>query len=214
MGGYNSGRHSGRPTIESGLMLDINLLLRKRHIRPGQHVSGSLTWSNTRTGEETASIGYEANLVSPEAAWARLHYTVNGTPKDYRVWIEASACNYGGERWWWICPLSGRRVVKLCLPPGATLFAARGAYRLAYSSQREGPMDRTRARQARLYRKLGVEYDHYEQPPPSRPKGMHFRTYKRLEAELYAAMDAHDEAFIAGASAIIARGEKMEARRR
>jgi len=107
MGGFGSGRQSGRPTVESGLTLNINRLLRQRSILPGKHVSGSLTWSNTRTGEKTASIGYEASLVNPEAAWVRLHYTANGTPKDYRVRPVATPCHYGGLRWWWICPASG-----------------------------------------------------------------------------------------------------------
>ncbi|MEO9188936.1 MAG: winged helix-turn-helix domain-containing protein [Acetobacteraceae bacterium] len=70
------------------------------------------------------------------------------------------------------------------------------------------------ASQARLYRKLGGTYDHFEQPPPPRPKGMHRKTYERLEAELYAAMEAHEEAFIAGASAILGRLEKADAKRR
>jgi hypothetical protein len=214
VGGYGSGRQCGRPTVESGLTLDINRLLRQRNILPGEHVSGSLTWSYTHSGERTASIGYEAFLVLPEAAWARLHYTANGTARDYRVRLEATPCHYGGLRWWWVCPVSGRRTAKLYLPPGATIFAARKAYRLAYRSQREATIDRTHARQARLYRRLGGDYCHYEQPPPPRPKGMHRSTYERLKAELYAAMAAHEEAFTMGASAILARLEKAERRRR
>jgi hypothetical protein len=214
MGGYGSGRQGGRPTVESGLTLDINRLLRQRNILPGKHVSGSLKWSYVHSGEKTASIGYEASLLNPETAWARLHYTANGTPKDYRVRLKTTPCHYGGLRWWWICPVSGRRAAKLYLPPGATIFTARKAYRLAYRSQREATIDRTHARQARLYRKLGGHYDHYEQPPPPRPKGMHRVTYERLEAELYAAMEAHEAAFAIGASAILARLKKADRRRR
>jgi hypothetical protein len=43
---------------------------------------------------------------------------------------------------------------------------------------------------------------------------MHRSTYERLKAELYAAMAAHEEAFTMGASAILARLEKAERRRR
>ena len=80
MGGYGSGRQGGGPTVESGLALDINRLLRQRNILPGKHVSGSLSWSYVHSGEKTASIGYEASLVNPETARARLHYTANGAP--------------------------------------------------------------------------------------------------------------------------------------
>lgn len=212
MGGYGSGRQGGRPTVESGLTLDINRLLRQHAFFPGQHVSGVLRWSNTRTRESVATIGYEASLVNLEGAWARLHYTADGTAKDYRVQLEATPCHYGGLRWWWICPASGLRAGKLYLPSGATMFAARKAYRLGYQSQREGAMDRTHARQARVYRKLGGTYEYHEQPPPRRPKGMHHTTYERLEVELYAAMDAHEAAFITGASTLVGRLQRAEAR--
>ena len=171
-------------------------------------------WGQLPAGEKAASIGYEASLEDPETAWARLHYTANGTARDYRVRLEATPCLYGGRRWWWVCPVSGRRVAKLHLPPGATIFAARKVYRLAYRSQREVPIDRTHARQARLYRKLGGDYCQYEQPPPPRPKGMHHATHERLEAELFAAMEAHEAAFTIGASAILARLAKADRRRR
>lgn len=72
------------------------------------------------------------------------------------------------------------------MPPGASVFAARSVYRLAYQSQRDRMIDRSHAPQAKLYRKLGEDYDHFEQPAPPRPKGMHATTYARLLAELEA----------------------------
>lgn len=214
MGGYNSGRRTGMPTVEDGLTLDINRLIRHRNFRPGSRVSGILNWTYVNSGEKVASISYEASLEHPETAWARLHYTSNGTPKDYRVQIETTACNYGGVRWWWVCPLSGRRAAKLYLPPGASVFAARKTYRLPYRSQREAPIDRTHDWQARIHRKLGGKYRYHGDPPPRRPKGMHHKTYARLTEELFAAMEAHERVFAAGASAIMARLTKADARRR
>ena len=41
--------------------------------------------------------------------------------------------NYGGRRWWFVCPLVGRRVAKLYLPPGARLFGSGDAYGLTYA---------------------------------------------------------------------------------
>jgi hypothetical protein len=157
MGGYGSGRQGGSPTVENGLTLDLNRLIRQRDILPGRHISGSLMWSDARSGEKVASIDFEAALTSQEHAWARLRYIDDGQPMDYRVQIEASPCHYGGMRWWWVCPISGQRAAKLYLPPGATVFAARRTYRLAYRSQRDAKIDRTHARQRRLYSKLGSE---------------------------------------------------------
>src|SRR6266851_7819267 len=148
MGGYRSGRYSGRPTVESGLTLDINEVFRKRIIMVlGEYRAGSLTWTRAATGEKVASIGFDACLLDPDAAWVRLHYSANGRAEDYRVWLSRCPCHYGGHRWWWICPRSGRRVAKLYLPPGATVFAARQAYRLAYRSQRVNALERSHRRQ-------------------------------------------------------------------
>jgi hypothetical protein len=205
MGGFGSGRNGGPPTVESGLTLDINRLLRQQHIVPGTHMAGSLTWSNTATGEKVASIGYVASLADPDDAWVLLRYSVNGAAQDYRVRLATSPCHYGGHRWWWRCPLSGRRVTKLYLAPGATVFAARRAYRLAYQSQRNTALDRSHDRQRRLYRRLGTDYDAFEQPPPPRPKGMHRRTYERLTGRLYDAMETHDAIFALAAAPILAR---------
>lgn len=212
MGGFGSGRYGGRTTVETSLTLDINRLLRQSLIVPGAHNFGTLTWTNHATGEDVASIGFEASLVDYRDAWARFQYSANEMPQDFTVWIDNSRCHYGGLRWWWRCPRSGRRVAKLCLPPGASIFASRSFYRLAYNSQRVTTLDRSHNRQRRLYRKLGAEYEDFEQTPPRRPKGMHRRTYERLTAELYDAMEAHDEIFEIGAAAILARLMKLDTR--
>jgi hypothetical protein len=195
MGGYRSGRSSGMPTVESGLTLDLGRLIKQRNVRPGAHVSGSLVWKMIRSGEKVGEIGFEARLLDHGPQWIRLHYSVNSKPMDYKVYLTSTRCNFGGVRWWWLCPLSGRRVAKLYLPPGATVFAARKAYGLPYRSQRESGIDTTHARQARLSRKLGANYDYFERYVPERPKGMHKRTYYRLAANLEGAIEAHEEVF-------------------
>jgi hypothetical protein len=122
MGGYFSGRHGGGPVIEHGWKLDLAHCICKGTIVRGRYVSGSMTWTLTRTGEVTCRIGYEANLIDPSAAWVRLHYTTTfrhtGHKKDsdYRVQLETTRPHYGGVRWWFICPLSGRRARVLYLP--------------------------------------------------------------------------------------------------
>lgn len=208
MGGYGSGRYSGMPVVESGLTLDISRLIRKRFIVPGKHVAGAISWTNTTTGEKTAEIGYDASMLPDEANWVRLRYTVNSQPMDYKVALVTSPCNYGGVRWWWICPRTACMVSKLHLPPGGKTFASRKAYRLPYRSQRQAGIDRTHERQARLHRKLGSKYDHFDGYIPPRPKGMHTKTYNRLVAGLEAAIEAHDAVFIAGANRLLGRLER------
>ena len=62
MGGYGSGRSGGRPTTENGLTLSLSKLMRDRLFRPGCAWGGSIVWTNTATGEQVGSIGYEAHL--------------------------------------------------------------------------------------------------------------------------------------------------------
>jgi hypothetical protein len=119
----------------------------------------------------------------------RLHYTVDGMPQDYRVRIEATRCHYGGLRWWFVCPLTGRRAAKLYLPNEATTFAARGKYRLAYRSQRQTLRYRQLEAVRRFRRKLSASEDLFE-THIERPKGMWRRTFTRLLMHADEARDA------------------------
>ncbi len=162
--------------------MDINKLVREGNIWPGQWRSGTLTWRRVTSGEEVGSIGYEANLIDPDDAWVRLHYRQNGEPRDYRVRLETTRPNYGGRRWWFRCPATGRRVAKLHSPSGGDIFASRRAYGLAYRSQREQSHDRALNRTQDIRMKLGGSPSLAE-PFPDKPKGMWWRTYWRLRGE-------------------------------
>jgi len=205
MGGFNSGRRSGRPTVEAGFPLDVSRLLRHGTIRTGCVTSGSIVWSASHSGERRATIGYEADLTNGDAGRMRLRYAVDGKPQDYWVRLTTTPCHFGGRRWWFLCPSSGRRCGKLHLPPGGTIFAARQAYCLAYRSQRQSEMDRSHTRLSRLHRMMGGQYEYADDPPPARPKWMRQRTYNRLVAEWEAAMERHDDIWMAGATSLLAK---------
>lgn len=222
MGGIGSGRQGGRPTVDEGLPLDINRLLRDGQILPGRWVQGALRWTVVGTDREVASLGYEADLVDPSAAWMRLRYAVGeGEARrafDYRVALTATRPPRGGLRWWFLCPASGRRCAKLHRPPGGDLFASRQAWRLGYASQRLAPLERAmrtaQDRAARIRRRLGGTGDGfswYADVPP-RPQGMWRRTYGRLRREALKAEKAAQQFFWAGAAAIVDRAERTRSR--
>ena len=186
MGGYGSGsyyRYSSRPIVEEGLTLDLCRLIRHRNIIPGSWVSGSLNWRIVETGEHSASIGYEANLIHPDDAWMRLKYSRNGKPEDYTVRLATTRPHFGGLRWWFICPVRNIRTAKLYLASGGDWFASRQAYGMAYRSQNECAMDRQINRAHQLRRKLGGRVG-FEQPFPEKPKGMHWNTYNNICDEI------------------------------
>ena len=150
MGGITSGRTGGSAVVEDGLRLDMAHLNRSQLIRPGHRLVSTLDWRSSGTGRLMATIVIAADLRDLAAASVRLLYTVtrDGSPvhHDCRVDLEAAEPRYGGLRWWFICPLTDRRVRVLCLPPEGTVFASRHAFGLGYRSQRQTAADRAIAR--------------------------------------------------------------------
>jgi hypothetical protein len=133
----------------------------------------SFGWHWSREGKTQASIGasvqggeYGATLV--------LNYTLSGSPVTQRIRLASSPCRFGGVRWLAICPSTGRRVAHLYI--GASGAFSRHAYRLAFNSQRECPLDRSLRRRGKALEKLKTDDPGFL----PRPKGMHARTYERL----------------------------------
>jgi len=191
MGGSNSGRYGGRPTVGSGLTLDLYRLIRQKLFRRGQSLSGSIVWTRVGSGERVGSIGYEAHMEG-DHGHVRLHYTTTSAysgekrDSDYTIALETTPQPFGGRRWWFVCPRSGDLVAKLHLPNGAYTFASRQAYRLGYRSQRESPRDRARSRTQDLRYKLGGSMNLMD-PIPPKPKWMRWPTYDRQVARIEAA---------------------------
>ena len=150
MGGYGSGRRWGafvKQTVESCLQLDVNKLARDGLIRRA-HATGTLTWTNTATGEGTASAGFRLEPVGDYYGLIfRLIYavTVRGDKHDVDepIRLTTTRPHFGGVRWWFCCPLivdgvpCGRRVGKLYLPPLARYYGCRHCHDLTYRSAQE-----------------------------------------------------------------------------
>jgi hypothetical protein len=121
-------------------------------------------------------------MVEPAAASLHLSFTLTpygekARQVEQRIELAWTQPHYGGRRWWFVCPSTGRRAGKLHLPPGGAWFASRTAWRLAYRSQRSAAADRPFDKLFRLQDKLGgpMGWD----AGLRRPKGMHHRTYER-----------------------------------
>jgi len=143
MGGYGSGRwhwHT-KTTVEDCLPLDINKLRRDQLLydpSPGDRAWGSLAWHNVRTQEPTGSAGYRIERDAGGIVY-RLQYKVNEVEVDLPIPIERIPQHFGGERWWFRCPLEVngipcfRRCGKLYLPPGGRFFGCRICHDLTYT---------------------------------------------------------------------------------
>ena len=178
MGGFGSGRgQDGKDTTSDMLRLDVRLLQRKEWLIPGRMID--LSWSSR--GATTASI-----KMRTEADHVTLIYRTrsNGSewkPMEYPVYLEWTGCNLGGRRVWFLCPVQGcgRRVAILY---GGSIYACRHCHKLNYECQREPGHDRAARRADRIRDRLGWEPGMLN-GNGCKPKGMHWRTFQRLQAE-------------------------------
>lgn len=177
MGGYNSGRWGGRPTTNMSLRIDIGWMIRTGRARPGSLVTGTLSWS---IGSEAAgSINYRADMCDPMLSYLHLSYqrTRERETATQSIRLIFTEPNFGGRRWWMVCPSRHVRVGKLYKPNGGDCFAGRKAWRLGYNSQRIERSQRPFEKLFRLQRKLGQEQGW--DAGLERPKGMWHRTFQR-----------------------------------
>lgn len=204
MGGYGSGRQSGRPTASASKRIEIDWMIRTNKAIPGQSVRGTLSWS--RGNQAAGSISYEADMRDPENSELLLSYTrgEGADPEAVKQTVRLiyTRPNFGGMRWWMICPFRHNRVGKLYLPPWGDRFAGRKAWRLGYQSQRDAPRDKPFERLFRIQRKLGCEEGWGNWI--TRPKGMWHRTFDRYEERFESISDECD-AVMAGMMARLMR---------
>ncbi len=179
MGGIGSGnrhRFGKKGTTGECCSLDV----RKLH-REGLLKSGNLfSWGWFRDGQEVASIAafvYQDRIVLSYRHRSRLGCEWEEVKEP--VSLEWTACNFGGERPWFVCPGAecGRRVA--ILYKLRKYFLCRHCYDLRYESQREDKNDRALRRARKIRQRLGGSANMME-PFPERPKGMHLDTYMRL----------------------------------
>jgi hypothetical protein len=183
VGGVGSGnwyRFNKKSTTNECQSIDVRYLHRNELLKPGGWFS--LRWS--RAGSETGSIqGVVSGDSQPERVTLLYRHRrgLGGEWEDVREPIELAwtACNFGGERPWFICPGAGcgRRVAVLYGP--GRYFLCRHCYDLSYQSQRDNTMYRALHRAQDIRRRLGGSANMME-PFPEKPKGMHHETYMRL----------------------------------
>jgi len=183
MGGVGSGnwyRFDKKTTTGECHSVDVSYLHKEGLLRPGRWFS--LRWS--RADRETGSIRIAVegsdrpkhllllyrHRISPGDEWEDVHQPVS---------LDWSACNFGGERPWFVCPGAGcGRRVALLYGLGR-YFLCRHCYDLVYESQRENGMTRALRRAQAIRRRLGGSANMMK-PFPKKPKGMHWKTYDRL----------------------------------
>lgn len=185
MGGSGSGRgvRWTKAYCESFLNLDIRKIARAGRLKPDELFS----WTWSRRGKETANIMIRVK----DKHEVELSYRMRSGSEEWKqvddyIEVSWSSCNYGGQRAWWICPGCGRRVAVLY---GGKYFRCRKCHSLAYACQSETYHDRLLRKTHKAKRLLGEYYQ--------RPKGMHRKTYERLENRIMTMEEVLNLSFLA-----------------
>jgi hypothetical protein len=137
MGGRGSGRRNGKPTVEGRrcVLLPIGLLIR----------NGLSDGQSTTIKFESAGSRFWADIevdlterLAPRIVLRYLPRTQNHGFVCERQEIDLTwtGTAFGGRRWWFVCPKTGKRVGVLYLPEDERKFLSREAHGLAYRSQR------------------------------------------------------------------------------
>jgi len=136
---------SRKTRVDEARSIDILDLQRKGVFANKKAWSWTTSWS--RNEKVTASVSYRVELSRDRPTGLRFMYTItdneNGGQKEcnYKISVVSTPCNYGGERWWYICPLTvnGRNCRRRCriiyMPPGEEYFGCRKCYELSYESR-------------------------------------------------------------------------------
>lgn len=134
MGGFNSGRPRTHRLVENCLALDAAFL---RRIGCLQGLARRrLSWFCN--GMESATATIEVTVFGKERPRAVLR--MDGLAPQ-TILLASTRPNLGGERWWFVCPETGRRCRVLYLTTDGDRFVSRQAANLVYRSNGLGLAD-------------------------------------------------------------------------
>lgn len=156
MGGFGSGRRSDRPTTDECIRIGLTGLKSLGMLKRDSLSRRTLVW--TCNAATTAELTVITDIGCREAfPCLKISGVAQGRPIDCLIQLESATMRFGGERWYALCPNTGRRCTALVLPPGTTRFASVKGWGVPYASQREcevhrayRAIDKAESRQAAL----------------------------------------------------------------
>jgi hypothetical protein len=141
MGGFGSGRRSNRWTTDDCLRINLSNLKQRGMLQRHCMTRREQVWS--QYGETIADLTLvtDVHCLEPSPC-LRITGRAFGKVINCVVQLDEYALPYGGERWYALCPMTGRKCTTLLLPPGCVQFASVSGWNVAYGSQRECPIHR------------------------------------------------------------------------
>lgn len=150
MGNFNSGRRATTPDTDECLRLNLSELRREGAVKRFQMRRLQRSWSCRGERVAEVTIVVDIDCLAP-APCLRVTGWAFGRAVDQTLQIVAQSQPFGGERFYIICPITGRRCTSLIMPPGKVAFASVRGWNVPYASTRE----REVARAQRNIEKVG-----------------------------------------------------------
>ena len=163
-----------RVRLEDGLKLDANKLTREGFLpRRGEPNTFSTQWTSHQG--VIASAFSTIQKIGEDRASLRI--VVVGQ-LEQRLELVALPRYFGGEQWYFRCPVTRRKCSVVWLPPGANRFCSRQAWgkQVAYSTQCESKFDRAISARQKVKSRLIADLDPRDWELPPKPKWMRWKT--------------------------------------
>jgi len=179
---FGAGRPAQNVRIESLRRLDVRDLHRRGLLKAGL----SYEWAWLRDGEKVATVGF---TISAGAVTLDYRCGNKGEAQRVTLYLQRTACQYGGHRPWFTCSRCSHRVAVVCM--AGMIWGCRHCLRVRYQSQSEDPIQRTWRRTRKIEKRLAPGEDR----PHGKPAGMRWATFDRLQDDLAAIEEQRNAAF-------------------
>lgn len=183
MGGYGSGRQSNRATTDECIRIRLSDLKRLGMVERDCICRQVLKWR--RNGRISAQLTLVTDVRCREP-YPCLKITGLAFDRhiDCLVWLDSQPMPFGGERWYALCPMTGRRCTTLVLPPGTSHFASVSGWKVAYGSQRECKVHRAYRAIERASSRLAELSKYARQPTRDKLRARVRSRYTIVEQEI------------------------------
>ena len=160
-----------KQTTDDLLKLSIGWLKKHKYVQENTKLNGEIYWKRVTDGVSSNIIAcskYLSNFIG-ENRYIELSYIYNGENINCKIPIEVGNPNYGGKRYWFVCPRCGRKVAFLYL---RKKFLCRHCHNLSYKTQQLGFSDRMLA-MSRKYRNKVITNE-------SKKRWLHWTTFDKI----------------------------------
>ena len=121
---------------------DITIFQLKKWGMLAESKDRAVEWKCRNKTTARVLVASEMMVDEPHVVLLLSHVYGNDTDNRQIVPLTTTACNFGGERYWFQCPRCRRRVGALYIPPRKTEFACRHCNNLTYHSRNRCNMEK------------------------------------------------------------------------